>query len=185
MTAILYPVAADPEAALAAPLGRAAREREAGAIAGRRVTFATGDAGPACSSRAEAEAAFARWLEAAPEDRFCRLREVVDGAEGRWPALTPVEPTFEEGRRWPKPGGGRLPTLWRLSVSYWRIPGEAELADQAREIRRKAKAAPPAAAELRALQRQPLRPVRPQQPLDIGLFETRLPEEPDTVIPDE
>lgn len=31
---------------------------------------------------------------------------------------------------------------------------------------------------LRALTCQPLRAVKPQQPLDIGLFETRLPEAP-------
>jgi hypothetical protein len=31
----------------------------------------------------------------------------------------------------------------------------------------------------------PLRPIEPQQPLDIGLFETRLPEAPHIVVPDE
>jgi len=33
--------------------------------------------------------------------------------------------------------------------------------------------------------RQPLRPVEPQRALDIGLFETRLPENPSIVVPDE
>ena len=41
------------------------------------------------------------------------------------------------------------------------------------------------AATLRALSRQPLQPVRPQQPLDIGLFEYRLPEAPHIIVPDE
>jgi hypothetical protein len=38
---------------------------------------------------------------------------------------------------------------------------------------------------LRAIARQPLKPVKPQQPLDIGLFETRPPEAPHIVMPDE
>ena len=38
---------------------------------------------------------------------------------------------------------------------------------------------------LHALSRQPLQPVKPQQPLDVGLFEYRLPEAPEIVIPDE
>jgi hypothetical protein len=33
--------------------------------------------------------------------------------------------------------------------------------------------------------RAPLKPTKPQQPLDIGLFETRLPEAPHIVVPDE
>jgi hypothetical protein len=41
------------------------------------------------------------------------------------------------------------------------------------------------AETLRAIARQPLRAVAPQQPLDIGLFETRLPENPSIVVPDE
>jgi hypothetical protein len=38
---------------------------------------------------------------------------------------------------------------------------------------------------VRAIARAPLRPVKPQQPLDIGLFETRPPEAPHIVMPDE
>ena len=41
------------------------------------------------------------------------------------------------------------------------------------------------AAQLRALARQPLRPVKPQQPLDAGLFEMPAPEAPHILIPDE
>jgi hypothetical protein len=56
---------------------------------------------------------------------------------------------------------------------------------QARELRRKADATALSAAELRAIAQQPLRPVRPQQPLDIGLFERPAPEAPHILIPDE
>jgi hypothetical protein len=41
------------------------------------------------------------------------------------------------------------------------------------------------AAELRALANQPLRPVRPQQPLDAGWFERPAPEAPHILIPDD
>jgi hypothetical protein len=52
-------------------------------------------------------------------------------------------------------------------------------------VRRKSEAALLNAAELRALARQPLRPVKPQQPLDVGLFEVPAPEAPHILIPDE
>ena len=52
-------------------------------------------------------------------------------------------------------------------------------------LRRRAESQGLPAATLNALARQPLRPVRPQQPLDIGLFEARRPEEPDLIIPDD
>jgi hypothetical protein len=185
MSAIRYPVAADAEAALASPLGRAAREREAAQLAGGPVAFVSETAGPAFASAEAARAAYPDWLEGLPEDRFCAVREVVDGAEGRWPVLAPVAPSFEDGRRWPAPGGGRLPTAWRLSVSFWRVVAPAEVAEQARAVRRRARASELAAKDLRTLSRQPLRPVRPQQPLDIGLFEAPLPEDPDSFIPDE
>ncbi len=98
-----------------------------------------------------------------------------------------MEPSFARGRRWPAPP--RSPkTSFRLAVSYWRV-GEAAAADapagQARHVRRRAGAETLDAAQLRALSRQPLRPVRPQQPLDIGLFEVPAPEAPHILIPDE
>ena len=185
MSAILYPVAADAEAALAGPLGRAARERDAAAVAGGPVTFVSEAAGAAFADFAEASTAFAALTDVPPEDRFCRLREEVDGARGRWPMLTPVQPTHTDGRRWPAQVGGKLPTRWRLSVSYWRVQKADEIAAQAREARRKAGSEAIGGDHLRAMGRQPLRPIRPQQPLDIGLFEVRPPEAPDTLIPDE
>jgi hypothetical protein len=190
MSAILYPVATDPDAALSRPLGRAAREREAGGLAGEPVAFASGPAGPAYATRAAALDALGGLVEddrpgrarqLAPQDRFCTLVEV---ASARPPA--PVAPLLKDGRRWPAPQAKPTPTVWRLQVSYWRpvsATPQVETA-QAREARRKGRE-PMDAQALRAMTRQPLQPVKPQQPLDIGLFETRLPENPNIVVPDE
>jgi hypothetical protein len=193
---ILYPVAANAEAALARPEGRAAREREAVMLAGAAVSFVSEPTGPAFASREAALDAFVgklddprRGVQLAPEDRYCVLAERVEGL-----APAPVEPAFVRGRRWPKPPARPPRTVFRLLVSYWRI-GEAAVAaepepapsaaDQARALRRKSEAAQLNAAELRALARQPLRPVKPQQPLDVGLFEVPAPEAPHILIPDE
>jgi hypothetical protein len=97
-----------------------------------------------------------------------------------------AKPVLKDGRRWPEPAKPAV-SVWRLSVSYWRL-GEAVAStplDQARELRRAADASALPAGALRALASQPLQPVRPQQPLDIGLFETRLPEAPHIIVPDE
>ena len=192
MSAILYPVAETAEAALAAPRGRAAREREAGQIAVGPVRFVSEAVGPAFATREAALDAWAGRLDddrpghaasLPPEDRYCALREV---AEGKRPP-PPREPVFAEGRRWPLAPAKRPTVAFRLSVSYWRT-GESEADapyEQARVARRKAEAARLDAQELRALARRPLRPVRPQQPLDIGLFESPAPEAPHILIPDD
>lgn len=180
---ILYPVALNAEQALSRPLGRAARESEARRRAGGEVAFTTDPAGPAFPTREAALAAYADRLEPAePEDRFCQLVEQVVAEAGRPPA--PVEPTYEDGRRWPKPPPPPQ-TVWRLTVSYWRLPTAERPLDppQARQARRAKQALEP--ETLRAIARTPLRPVKPQQPLDIGLFETRPPEAPHIVMPDE
>jgi hypothetical protein len=123
-------------------------------------------------------------LALAAEDRFCKLVEVLDADGGRARAPLPVKPTYKDGRRWPAPKPAPR-TVWRLQVSYWKSADvEAQgPAAQARKARRSGEDLP--AEALRALTRQPLQPVRPQQPLDIGLFERRLPESPDIVVPDE
>ena len=181
---ILYPVAANAEQALSRPLGRAARESEAKRQAGEAVVFATDPVGPAFPTREAALKAYgARIEDAAPEDRYCQLVEQVT-AKAAKAAMAPVEPTFEDGRRWPAPTPAPK-TAWRLSVSYWRV-GTAERpldAPQARQARRSKQALD--AETVRAIARAPLRPVKPQQPLDIGLFETRPPEAPHIVMPDE
>jgi hypothetical protein len=195
MTAILYPVAASADQALTAPLGRAARERQAQAMAGEAVAFVSEPVGPAYATRDAALDAHAGRVEddragrsaALPaEDRYCRLVEQVAREGGRRRVTAPVNPTYQDGRRWPSPPAAPPSTVWRLSVSYWRIGGAPEAAadhTQARQARRGRDDIDPQA--LRALTRQPLQPVKPQQPLDIGLFETRLPEAPHIIVPDE
>jgi len=189
MTAILYPVAISGAAALAAPMGRAARAREAQSLAGQEVAFVTEAVGPTYATREAALDAHVGRLEddrpgqmvaVAPEDRYCRLTEV---AQTRAPS--PVKPVYREGRRWPDPAPPPA-TVWRVTVSYWRPASAAPQieAPQARMARRRAPEAM-GADLLRAMARQPLAPVKPQQPLDIGLFETRLPEAPHIVVPDE
>jgi hypothetical protein len=117
-----------------------------------------------------------------PEDRYLGVVERMEGA-----APAPVEPAFAGGRRWPKAPARRPATVFRLMVSYWRILGEGEPTpeEQARQLRRQAEAAALDGPTLRALARQPLRPVKPQQPLDVGLFEVPVPEAPHIMIPDE
>ncbi|MDB5451726.1 MAG: hypothetical protein JWO33_304 [Caulobacteraceae bacterium] len=188
MTAILYPVAANAEAALSRPLAHAARQSEARRAAGEAVVFATDPMGPAFATREAALDAYGKWVGdertgAAPEvqDRYCRLQEQTDGAR----APAPVEPVFADGHRWPAKPAKSIRTVWRLQVSYWRIatatrPLEAPQARQARRGRQSLDA-----EALKTISRQPLRPVKPQQPLDIGLFETHPPEAPHIVMPDE
>jgi hypothetical protein len=194
MTAILYPIAATGEAALAAPIGRASRAREAAALAGQMVVFVTESVGPAFATREAALDAYAGKLDddrpgrpaPAPEDRVCSLTEIAVADDGRTRALGQISPVFREGRRWPAPAPTPK-TAWRLQVSFWRLAG-AEAADegpQARQARRRGQAAELDGEALKALTRQPLKPVRPQQPLDIGLFEARLPESPHIIVPDE
>jgi hypothetical protein len=173
---ILYPIAPNAQAALSAPNGRAVREREAQALAGGPVAFVREFTGPVFRSEAEARAAWAGRIDEAgvnlaPEDRYCELKPIAQRS------LVP----FAAGH-----------TAWRLAVAYWRTgaapipaPEPAPEAPQARKVRRQRKGEAPDPQTLDAIARQPLRPIRPQQPLDIGLFEARLPESPDIVVPDD
>jgi hypothetical protein len=176
MTAILYPIAASSEAALAAPAGRAAREREAERLAGEPVAFVREFTGPVFKSEDEGRTHYAGRLDderaghrvtVAPEDRFCDLRPVIQ--RSRMPFAPPH-------------------TVWRLSVGYWRIGAAPQMqagAPQARKARRSKAGPAPDAGTLEAITRQPMQAIKPQQPLDIGLFEVRLPESPHIVVPDE
>jgi hypothetical protein len=176
MSAILYPVAATAEAALNAPRGRAARERDAERLAGEAVSFTRELTGPVFKTEEAARAAYAGRLDddrpgsraqVAPEDRYCDLKPVAE--RGRIPFT---------GKH----------TVWRLSVAYWRI-GSAYLErpelEQARKVRRGGKTDDLDASDLAAMTHQPLRPMFPQKALDIGLFEVRLPENPAIIMPDE
>ncbi len=182
MTAITYPVAANAEQALAAPLGRAEREREAQVVAGgaqarQPVVFVSDPTGPAFATRDAAEDAYRAPLA----EGFARVVEQILPGQH----MKPVEPTYADGRRWPASPPAAPRTSWRLMVSYWRIASAGRPIDppQARKARR---ANLPFAPEtLKEMARAPLKPVEPQQPLDIGLFETRLPEAPHIVVPDE
>jgi len=186
---VLYPVAASVEEALSSPRARAVREREAQAAAAGPVGFVTEAAGPVFATREAALDAYRGRLDderpgktatVPPEDRWCALVEVADAPP------PPAQPVLKDGRRWPEPG--RPPAVaWRLHVSYWRIGAAAARTplDQARALRRAAEASALPAETLNALAHQPLQPMRPQQPLDVGLFETRPPEAPHILMPDE
>jgi hypothetical protein len=177
MTAILYPVAANAEQAMASPLGHAAREREALVVADEAVIFTTDPTGPAFATRDAAAAAYGTLLD----EPWRRLTEqILPGQK-----VAHAEPVMADGRRWPAPAAAPPRTAWRLMVSYWRIATAKRPIEtpQARRARRERQALD--AETVRAMAQQPLRPIEPQQPLDIGLFETRLPEAPHIVVPDE
>ncbi len=189
--AVHYPIAASADEALHAPLGRAARESDARRAAGQGVMFTRELTGPLFDSREAAEAAHAGRIDVdgrpsvASEDRYCELMEVARPVRGR--SGGQAEPIFQAGRRWPSPHS-QIKTSWRLSVAYWRLaaqPAAGPGLPQARAARRGQAAEALDAAALRALASQPLQAVKPQQALDIGLFEVRLPESPDIIVPDE
>ena len=173
---ILYPIASGVEAALSTPRGRAARERDAARIASEPVAFVREFTGPSFRDEGEARAHWAGRLDderqgqrvsLLPEDRFCDLKPIIQ--RSRTPFLKPH-------------------TVWRLSVAYWRIggaPASEAAGPQARKARRQKDGPAPDGGTLEALANQPLRPIKAQQPLDIGLFEVRLPENPQIVVPDE
>ena len=173
---ILYPVAPNAEAALNAPRARAAREREAERLAGEAVSFVREFTGPVFKTRAAGLDAYAGRLDddrpqsrggVAPEDRFCELKAIAE--------------------RGLMPFSGKH-TAWRLSVAYWRMASGAAdrpLVEQARAARRRRQAEVLGASDLAAMAEQPLRPLHPQKALDIGLFEVRLPENPELIMPDE
>src|SRR5258708_33190949 len=113
MSAILYPVAANAEQALAAPLGRAERQREALAAAGAAVMFTIDATGPAFATREAAEAAYRAPLA----EGFARLAEHILPGQ----TLKAVEPTYAAGHRWPAAPAQAPRTAWRLMISYWRV----------------------------------------------------------------
>jgi hypothetical protein len=197
---VRYPIALNAEAALSAPLGHAAREREARDLLGddesRALKFVVEQVGEAFPTREAVLDAFKGRLDddrkggksVAPEDRYCAVREVLAPVKGRAPRVTQVKPAFKDGRRWPKPTGTTLATTWRLSVSYWKIVDAAEAPEglgPARMARKDQSARDLGREALEALTRQPLAAIQPQRPLDIGLFEVRAPENPGLVLPDE
>jgi hypothetical protein len=173
---ILYPVAATADEALHAPKGFAAREREAVDAGGGAASFLSEAVGPAFATR---EALIEAYRTAAAQP-WCAVRPVAAGK-----VQPPAQPQNADGRRWPEPKPIQ-PVFWRLSISYWRVGGaDPAPSDPARKLRRDPEARELDARTLRALARQPLRAVKPQQPLDIGLFEFRPPDAPHILMPDE
>ena len=176
-------------------MGRAARQAEAQMLVAGEVAFVSEAVGPTFATREAALDAFAGRIDderpgrvgsVASEDRYLDLREVVAGPAPRRRS-TPIRPTYADGRRWPPPAPP-APTVWRLSVSYWRVrqAGEALLEPPPGDNQPRRRAGAPAdPRELRRRLDQPLQPIKPQQALDIGLFEIRLPDAPHIVMPDE
>ena len=190
---VCFPIAANAELALTAPVGRAGREREAETLLGGPATFVRELSGPAFATREAALKAHKGRIDqpggvpVQPEDRYCDLVEVVAEVKGEPAKGGQAAPVNNEGRRWPKPPAP-LKTLWRLSVGYWRPAAEQAMQPaphQARQARKSLDAKQLDAVTLRRMSQQPLKPVKAQQPLDFGLFEVQLPESPGQFIPDE
>ncbi len=193
MTAIAYPIAQTAEAALARPLGRAARESQAVMAAGEAVVFATEPVGPLFATREAALDAYAgrldderpgRGVSVQPEDRYCQLRELAAAPARAKRSVKVMAPVYKDGRRWPEPPAP-TETVWRLSISYWRVGAAVQPPAPPEPVARRGRAVLADPAALRRLAAEPLRPIKPQQPLDIGLFEFRPPEAPHIIMPDE
>lgn len=179
---ILYPVARSAEEALRAPQGHAARAHEAESVAAGAVNFVSEAIGPVFATRE----ALAETFKTVLDQAWCIPLPL---AAGRKPK-SPVKPIFRDGLRWPKPkplnNKTHTAVVWRLSISYWRTEGEDHAtAGHARKLRRHPGSAALSPKTLNTLTNQPLRPVAPQQPLDIGLFEIHPPEAPHIIMPDE
>jgi hypothetical protein len=192
MTAVRYPVAASAQAALSAPLGRAARASDAGAVAGGAVEFASELVGPGFATRDAALDAYAGRLDDEREgrrvsldagDRYLALVELA-APKAKTPAA--VQPVYADGRRWPKAAARPPATVWRLSVRYWRVVGERPLLEPSEApVARERKLSELDAKALRDRLAEPLRSPKPQKALDIGLFEFVPPDAPHLIIPDE
>jgi hypothetical protein len=188
---VRYPIATNAEAALTRPVGRAVREREAREAAGEEVEFVRELSGAPFETREAAVQIYAGLIDeeglrpVPPEDRFCELVEVIS-SEGRRRVGDQAEPVCKDGHRWPRPKRP-LQTAYRLSVGYWRplSARPAAVVSQARSARKREDSRRLTAAELRAIASQPLQAVKPQQALDIGLFEVFAPGAPHLLMPDE
>jgi hypothetical protein len=196
MSAVQYPVAVNAAAALNAPLGRAGRASQAAVLAGAAVAFVSEIVGPGFPTREAALDAFAGRVDderpglgrsIASEDRYCELRELARAAPPKPGKSDPPRPIYRDGQRWPAPRPAPA-TVWRLSVSYWKIVdvSAAPILQHPADDRGQLKpAAPHDVQALRDRLSRPLRPLKPQQPLDVGLFEVRPPEAPHILMPDE
>ncbi len=190
MSLTLYPIALDGHDALAllkaGTAKRAAREKEAEALAGKRVAFVSESLGPLYDSQEEALKAYKGLVEDGDTCKLlCRLKP---STAGRRKAEQPV---FEDGVRWPRVTAPR-PSVWQLSVSYWKVLAASPSAkgtplngEQARKLRKAAKGQELTPEQIRALMETPMTAARPQKSLDFGLFDFIPPDQPGIVIADE
>ena len=124
-----------------------------------------------------------------PEDRYLNTVEMAAGSSGR-PKHRAAKPSLSQRAaagpsrpRRPRPPGGSVNPL--LACSAARRPRCSKPNGRPRPRRRPRPRQALDAKALRERLQQPLRPVKPQQPLDIGLFEVRPPEAPHILMPDE
>ena len=184
MSAIQFPIAANASGALNAPFGRAGRAADAARLAGAAVEFVSEMVGPGFATREAALDAFTGRVDderpdhiriVPAEDRYCALREMRAPTAGPPRSRRPARPVYAEGRRWPAPSAPPR-TVWRLSISYWRVrAGQPERPEPLSET----------SEALRRRLESPMTAAKPQKALDIGLFEVRLPEAPHILMPDE
>jgi hypothetical protein len=190
MSLIAYPIAADGHDALAqlraGTAKRAAREKEAEALAGHRVAFVSQSLGPLYESQEAAQAAYKGLIE---DNGACKLLCRIPVST--IPRRKPEQPVFEDGVRWPKVTAPQ-PAVWQLSVSYWKaLPatrpaaGTPSNGEQARKLRKTAKSQDLTPEQIRALIETPMTAFRPQKSLDFGLFDFIPPDQPGIVIADE
>lgn len=166
-----FPVASDPSGALSAPAGRARSLAEARALNGDAQELAAGFAPGIFSDMAEALACHGDAVAAG-------CAEIVPVFEG---VARPGKPMARGGgRRWPSPRPERA-LRWRVVVRYWPIPASRPVSPRRREM---------ASAKVRPQSPDGrLQPLKPQAPLDFGLFagdyEVPARDDPDLLIPDE
>ncbi len=183
-----YPIARDGHDALiqlrAGTTKRAAREREAEALAEGRVAFVSETIGSVYERREDALEAYGGVVEDAACALTCRLKNPLPRGSRA------VSPVFRDGERWPKMARPAEP-VWQLSVSYWKVLGPAAAkpgsatGGQARKLRKSARGGELTAEEVQGLADTPLVPLRPQKQLDYGLFDFIPPDNPGIVIADE
>lgn len=202
MTLPAYPIAKDAHDALNQMRQggglRALRQKEAEALADRRVTFVTQMLGPVYERHEDALNAYAGLVEddrkghvfsPLPEDRVCRLvSRLPDDIRVRNRIQAP---SFADGRRWPEPQRA-VAAGWQLSIGYWKLTeldaprtSDKPAKGQARHLRRKPEAKDLTPEELLALSQNPLMAARPQKALDFGLFDFIPPDDPSIVMADE
>ena len=128
MNAVLYPVAKTAEAALnarsVAPRASGRRRR----APRRRCASSPRRPGPPSRAARCGDGGLARPARRRGRVRPARgpvLRPARGAGRDKGRRPMPVEPLMKDGRRWPEPKA-KPKTVWRLSVSYWKVVDAAE-----------------------------------------------------------